>query len=115
MEKQPLHDVLCDVIGMPFPNGENHCYFEPPADIFMNYPCFVYDYANDIDIFADNKHYQSFKTYTVTLIDEDPDSEILKKMKELLYCSLDRHFVVDGLHHFVYTLYYNGPRIKEEM
>lgn len=114
MEKQPLHDLLCNVLPGPFPEKEgDHCYFQPPADIQLYYPCIIYNYANDLDIFADNQHYQHSKRYSVTIIDEDPDSQISNELIKLPYCSSDRNFVVDGLCHFVYTLYYNGPRIKE--
>lgn len=114
MEKPALHDILCWVLNAPFQDGENHCYFEPPADIEIRHPCIVYNYTNDLDTFADNIHYQRCKRYTVTVIDEDPDSKIPDRLIQLPYCTSDRNFAVDGLSHFVYTLYYNGPRIKEE-
>lgn len=115
MEKQALHDILCGVLGAPFPDGEDHCYFQPPGNPEMKYPCIRYNYTNDLDVFADNIHYMSSKRYTVTIIDEDPDSEIPIRLKNTFsYCTSDRNFVVDGLNHFVYTLYYSGPRIKEE-
>lgn len=103
-----LHDILLEVVD------SGYCYFQPPSDNGMNYPCIKYNYAGDFDQYADNKAYLTSKRYTVTIIDEDPDSKIPERLKELLYCSSDGHFVVDGLHHYVYTLYYNGPRIKEE-
>lgn len=108
MAKQALHDILCDILG------SSNCYFSPPADIEMTYPCFIYNYTNDLDSFADNIHYNYSKRYTITYITEDPDSNISELMRKLPYCSSDRNFAVDGLNHFVYTLYYNGPRIKEE-
>lgn len=114
MEKQALHDILLKIIGGPFPDGESHCYFEPPANKQIAYPCIVYHHTNDQDEYADNIHYTKSKRYTVTVIDEDPDSKIPDKLKELPYCSSDRNFSSDGLSHFVYTLYYNGSRIKEE-
>lgn len=114
MEKLALHDILCKVLNAPFPDGENHCYFQPPADIEMKYPCIKYNCANIRTIFADNIHYKNSKRYTITVIDEDPDSKIPSKLEELPYCTSDRIFSVDGLNHFVYTLYYSGPRIKEE-
>lgn len=114
MEIIPLHDLLCDVIGS-FSDGDDHCYFQPPGDPGMKYPCIVYHYINDDDIFADNIHYIKSKRYTVTIIDEDPDSKIPERLKEKMkYCTLDRIFTVDGLNHFVFTLCYSGPRIKEE-
>lgn len=115
MEKPALHDILCEVVGAPFPDGENHCYFQPPTDTEMKYPCIKYNYTNDNDDFADNIHYRSFKRYTVTIIDEDPDSKIPDRLKEAFsYCSSDRNFAVNGLNHFVYELFYNGPRLKKE-
>lgn len=102
-----LDDVLRTVV--------DHCYFKPPANISMHYPCIVYEYNADADNFADNKAYTTHKRYTVTVIDPDPDSKIPSRLKEsLLYCKSDRNFKSNGLNHFVYTLYYNGPRIKED-
>lgn len=113
MGKPALHDILCEILGAPFPDGENHCYFEPPTNTSMKYPCIVYNCTNDLDIFADNLHYLKNKRYSVTIIDDDPDSKIPNRLKELPYCTSDRNFDVDGLSHFVYTLFYNGPRIVE--
>lgn len=114
MGRMPLHDMLCAVLGAPFPDGENHCYFEPPDNIEIKYPCIVYKYVNDLDDYADNLHYNSARRYTVTVIDDDPDSKIPARLKSIPYCSSDRNFTYDGLRHFVFTLYHNGPRIKEE-
>ena len=120
MAKRPLHDILCEVLG------SRNCYFEPPDGKDMNYPCIVYNYTNDDTDFADNIHYRESKRYTVTIhvlkkllidkniIDDDPDSRIPSRLKKLPYCSSDRNFASDGLSHFVYTLFYSGPRIKEE-
>lgn len=116
MERQALHDLLCEVLPGPFPEEEgDHCYFQPPADIQMYYPCIVYNHTNDLDDFADNLHYRHSKRYTITIIDEDPDTNIPEKLvQSFLYCTSDRNFDADGLHHSVFTLHYSGPRIKEE-
>lgn len=109
VERPVLHDILCEVLG------SNHVYFEPPDGMSLVYPCIVYHYTNDLDTYADNIHYQSSKRYSVTIIDEDPDSKIPSRIKQLPYCSLDRNFVSDGLHHYVFTLFFSGSRIKEEI
>lgn len=108
MERPVLHDILCKVLG------SSCCYFDPPGEPNMKYPCIVYHYTNDDDNFADNIHYRRSKRYTVTVIDEDPDSKIPDRLKELPYCTSDRNFASDGLSHFVHTLYFSGPIIKEE-
>lgn len=114
MARKALHDVLCEVLGTS-PSAENdRCYFCPPASIQLEYPCMIYNYSNNISDFADNIHYRNSQRYTITVIDEDPDSKIPNRLRELPYCISDRTFVIDGLNHFVHTLYYNGPRIKEE-
>lgn len=79
MEKPPLHNVLCEILSSLHPNCETHCYFQPPANIEMEYPCFLYNYTNDLDSFADNLHYQHSKRYTITYISHDPDSKISEK------------------------------------
>ena len=117
MARLALHDILCNVLGGPFSDKDDpwHCYFSPPDGKQMKYPCIVYKYTNDFDEFADNIPYKSSKRYIVTVIDEDPDSKIPGKLKETLpYCTSDRNFETEGLSHFVYTLFYDGPRIKEE-
>lgn len=114
MARQVLHDILCEVIGGPFPDGQDHCYFEPPANKEMLYPCIVYRYVNDDVFYADNIPYKKSKRYIVTIIDENPDSKIPDRLRDMIpYCSSDRNFAVDGLSHFVYTLFYDGPRTEE--
>lgn len=110
-----LHSMLCEVLNAPFPDGYDHCYFEPPSNTQIFYPCIIYNYINDKDEYADNVIYRSFKRYKVTVIDADPDSKIPERMKSLPYCSSDRNYTSDGLKHFVYTLYHRGPRIKKEV
>lgn len=107
MAKKPLHDLLKEVLG---DQNADHCYFEPPASIHMRYPCIIYSYASDLDTLADNIHYKHSKRYTITVIDENPDSTIPDRLREIPYCSSDRNYSSDGLSHFVFTLYYNGPR-----
>lgn len=108
MGQKPLHDILCEIIG------EDRCYFEPPSNIQMKYPCIIYHSLNGQDTFADNIHYLKFKRYSVTVIDEDPDSKIPEKLEELTYCSSDRDYCYEGLWHFSYTLFFNGERIRDE-
>lgn len=118
MAKLALHDALCMILpGYPFDEGDEPCYYEPPSGFEMRYPCIVYHHTNDRDQYADNKIYRSSKRYTVTVIDEDPDSQISEKLKDVFpFCTLDRKFDSDGLSHWVHVLYWHGPRFvnKEE-
>lgn len=86
--------------------GVKKCYYRPPASLHLKYPCIIYSRDNILQEFADNTTYRGSDRYTVTVIDEDPDSEIPRRVLELPYCSSDREFRTDGLNHFVFTLFY---------
>lgn len=81
-------------------------YFQPPATIKMQYPCIVYsrDYAQEL--FASNAKYRRTKRYQVTVIDRNPDSDIPDKVAALPLCSTSTAFVVDNLHHDVFSLFF---------
>lgn len=83
-----------------------NCYFSPPASKKLTFPCIKYDRANsDID-HADNMPYLINTRYTVTVIDQDPDSEIVPQIEKLPLCTFDRHYENDNLNHDVFTIFY---------
>lgn len=82
-----------------------NCYYSPP-NIGIVYPCILYELSNVTDHHADNLKYLSYKRYSLTLIDENPDSELFQKLMDLEFCSFDRYYVSDNLNHFVFTLFW---------
>lgn len=86
--------------------GNDHCYFSPPVSKNMEYPCIKYELDRIDSKFADNLPYATAKKYTVTVIDPNPDSEIPEKMLTISYCRFDRTYIVDGLNHFIFTIFY---------
>lgn len=94
-----LHQKLIEI------TGNENVYFVKPSKK-MKYPATVYELTNDDPTYADNLKYHNKKRYNITYIDTNPDSEIPDKIGELTYCTFDRHFVNDNLHHFVFTLFY---------
>lgn len=95
-----LHEVLVELLG------NDHVYYQPPSTLRMEYPCIRYELAGIARDFANNKGYIRNNRYSVTLIDEDPDSKIRERMLGLPYCSFERFYAADGLNHFVFNLYY---------
>ena len=86
--------------------GSDKVYFQPPPNVQMTYPCMVYK-RDDIDAkHADNHPYSLMKRYLVTVIDEDPDSDIHEKVAALPHASYLRNFVTQNLNHDVLTLYF---------
>lgn len=86
--------------------GNNNTYFDPPTGFEMHYPCIKYDQPISSSKYADGVKYIKSQRYTVTVIDEDPDSEIANKLyDEFNYCYHNTSFESGGLHHFVYDIY----------
>lgn len=86
--------------------GTSNVYFQPPANVQMQYPCIVYQRSAADTKFADNSTYSDIKRYQVSVIDLNPDSEIPDKIAALPMCTLARCFVVDNLNHDIFNLYY---------
>lgn len=86
--------------------GTRNVYFQPPANIKIQYPCIIY-HRDTIDTkFADDKPYSHTKRYEVMVIDRDPDSEIPDKVAELPMCTHNRFYVADNLNHDVFNIYF---------
>lgn len=86
--------------------GSEHVYFQPPANIQMQYPCIVYERDSVNTEYAGNKPYSHTKRYQVTIIDKNPDSLIPDRVSELPMSSFASHFTADNLNHDVYNLYF---------
>jgi hypothetical protein len=84
--------------------GPEKVYFQPPTT--MVYPCIKYERSNSRAFHADNLLYLFYKRYTVTVIDRDPDSLIPDQVEALPHSRFDREYVVDGLNHFVFDLFF---------
>lgn len=109
MEQSPyLHDILTEALGSP------HVYFSPPSGTQLHYPCIVYSLEDILHDNANNKVYIRTYRYSVTVIDEDPDSKVMARVDNLPYCAPNRIYTKDNLNHFVFTLFFKGKRIKEE-
>lgn len=101
-----LHEILCEIVNITEPDGDRHVYFQPPESVKIKYPAIVYS-RNDIgNRFANNDVYKQSRNYQVTVIDRNPDSEIVDKVSKLPTCRFNRHFVSDNLNHDVFILYY---------
>ena len=95
-----LHELLCEVLG------SRNVYYSPPATIRMKYPAIVYSRSDIDNKFANDSVYKQSHVYSITVIDDDPDSEIVEKMSRVPRCRFDRHFVSDNLNHDTFTIYY---------
>lgn len=95
-----LQELLVNILG------SNNVYFQPPETIKLHYPCIIYERDDVNQRYADNRTYISMVRYSLTLITRSPESNLVKAILELPYCSYDRYYAADTLNHDVFTLYY---------
>lgn len=95
-----LQTLLSEILG------SSNVYFQPPPTVKMAYPAIVYrrDYA--YSSFADNVPYNHEKRYQVTVIDQNPDSDIPSAIAALPKCVFDRFYTADNLNHDVYNIFF---------
>ena len=86
--------------------GSRNVYYQPPESLKMSYPAIVYSRKTIDNSYANNSVYKQNYAYEITVIDKNPDSEIVNKVSKLPTCRFDRHFKSDNLNHDVFTLYY---------
>ena len=86
--------------------GNGNVYFQPPSNTQMRYLAIRY-YRSEMSVkHADNGPYNRRIRYMVTVIDSDPDSEIVNRVSMLPYCYFDRHYAQDNLNHDVFEIYF---------
>ena len=60
--------------------GTKNVYYSPPASLKMQYPAIVYSRSDIDNAHANNSVYKQEYPYEITVIDRNPDSEIVKKV-----------------------------------
>ena len=86
--------------------GNGNVYFQPPSNTQMRYPAIRYERSEMAVKHADNGTYNRRIRYMVTVIDSNPDSEIVNRVSMLPYCYFDRHYSQDNLNHDVFEIYF---------
>lgn len=99
MKTQPeLQEMLEELLNSP------NAYFQPPASVEMQYPAIEYSISDITNTYADNSIYQQYTAYELIVIDQDPNSELVRKVSRLPMCKFVRHYVADNLNHAVFIL-----------
>lgn len=98
--REELQTLLEEVLG------SRNVYFQPPDNVRMSYPAIVYSRNRIANNHANDDVYRQSLSYELTVIDANPDSEIVIQVSQLPMCRHDRHFKSDNLNHDVFTIYY---------
>ena len=72
-------------------------YFQPPESVKMKYPAIVYALDDIENVHADNGVYSSHRHYSVTIIDSDPDSELVGKVVSIPTCRFERYYASENV------------------
>lgn len=86
--------------------GSKNVYFDPPSSVQMSYDAIRYTRKSIDKLMANDATYKLHKPYELVVISKHPNCPIIDKLLALPYCSHDRHYKADNLHHDVFTLYY---------
>lgn len=93
-----LHELLVAILG------SRNVYYQPPESIRMHYPAIKYSRDDIRNNFANNGVYTQQYAYEITVIDENPDSEIVDKVSKLPTAKFVTHFTSDDLNHDIYKI-----------
>lgn len=99
MGQRPLLQQILETIC-------ENVYFQPPSNVQMEYPAIVYSRITAKTTFADNSPYRFTKQYQITSISRNPDDVNVDKIGILPMCKHERFYVVDGLNHDVFAIYF---------
>ena len=99
-DRLELHSVLQELLG------SSNVYYQPPESIKMQYDAIRYSKKTIDSKYANDRKYSMIDCYEVIVISRLPDNPVIKKLLSLTYCSYDRHYVADNLHHDVLTIYW---------
>lgn len=93
-----LHEILKTALG------NSNVYFQPPESLKLKYPAIIYALDRIDNSYADDLTYITNRAYSVTVVDKDPDSEIVDRVAELPMCKFNRRYAADNLNHTVFTI-----------
>lgn len=99
-DRLELHSVLQELLG------SSNVYYQPPESIKMQYDAIRYSKKTMDSKYANDRKYSMIDCYEIIVISRLPDNPVIKKLLSLPYCSYDRHYVADNLHHDVLTIYW---------
>lgn len=81
-------------------------YFQPPESVKIEYPCIIYSLDDIRTLHADNQLYKTHHRYSVIVVTRNPDDALIDTILDFDFCSFNRYYVADNLHHYVYEIYY---------
>lgn len=101
LSRLKLHSELLEILG------NNNAYFQPPSSVQIKYPAIIYEIVDIKNGHANNGVYAQNNFYQVTVVDANPESEIMIKMSKFPTARFNKHYTTNSLNHYVFTISYN--------
>ena len=95
-----LHEILCDILG------SRNVYFQPPTNVSMRYPAIVYNLSDIENKHANDGVYSFTNQYQITLIDRNPETDVVYKINKLQTANFIRSYSSDNLNHWVFEIFF---------
>lgn len=95
-----LHEILCDILG------SRNVYFQPPTNVNMRYPAIVYNLSDIENKHANDRVYSFTNQYQITLIDRNPETDVVYKIDQLQTANFIRSYSSDNLNHWVFEIFF---------
>ena len=99
-DRLELHSIFQELLG------SSNVYYQPPESIKMQYDAIRYSKKTIDSKYANDRKYSMIDCYEIIVISRLPDNPVIKKLLSLPYCSYNRHYIADNLHHDVLTIYW---------
>lgn len=104
LSRLKLHSELLEILG------NNNAYFQPPSSVQLKYPAIIYERINIKNGHANNSVYSQNHFYQITVVDDNPDSEIMTKMSQFPTAKFTNFNTSNNLNHWVFTISYNKTK-----
>lgn len=88
--------------------GSDNVYFQPPESKKLDYPCIIYNFAQDDVKYADDEIYSLKHKYSIRYIalPKDFDGHMKDRITKILKVPCTQTYASNGLYHCVFTKTY---------
>ena len=100
-----LHQHLSSLFEQELTANAMGLYYQEPSDTAMIYPCIMYELSDIKNKHADDTKYTENLEFTLTVIDRNPDSTVVDKIKALPRTKFIRAYRSNGLNHTRFTIH----------
>lgn len=85
----------------------SNCYYQPPSNVTMKYPCIIYSKEAPLQSKANNFNYVSVDKYSLTIVELKVDTGVAEKIRDAFKTAkITQKYIVDRLYHTKIELYY---------